>query len=115
MLIEKESSEKTTVDETGRVIVSGTHQIAAASLDRNKKLRNAFGISADYVDGSSMDPARKQRELDARAVAKQKQYAIIKDPEDDFPPVKKVRTESHYTPPPQNLMLLNESEHCPEF
>jgi serine/arginine repetitive matrix protein 2 len=88
-LIEKDSSEKPqiTLDESGRPIATGTHQIAAASMDRNKKLREAFGISADYVDGSSMDPLRKQKEIDARAAAKLK-YNIIKDPEDDLPPVK---------------------------
>lgn len=68
------------LDESGRPIASGTHEIAAANQTRNKKLREAFGISAEYVDGSSMDPARHQRELDARS----KRYALIKDPEDDL-------------------------------
>ena len=68
------------LDESGRPIASGTHEIAAANQTRNKKLRDAFGISAEYVDGSSMDPARHQRELDARS----KRYALVKDPEDDL-------------------------------
>lgn len=81
-LIEKDKLEKPQVllDESGRVIALGTHQIAAASQDRNKKLRDAFGLSDDFADGSSLDPLRKQKELERKAT--QKKYAIIKDPEE---------------------------------
>jgi serine/arginine repetitive matrix protein 2 len=39
-------------------------------------LKEAFGISEYYVDGSSLDPNRKAKEDEAKAVAMaQKKYA----------------------------------------
>ena len=34
-----------------------THQLAAANAEKNRKLKEAFGL-ADYVDGSCFDPNR---------------------------------------------------------
>jgi hypothetical protein len=43
---------------------------------KNKRLKEAFGISEYYVDGSSLDPNRKAKEDEAKAVAMaQKKYA----------------------------------------
>ena len=53
-----------------------THQIAEANQEKNKRLKEAFGISEYYVDGSSLDPNRKAKEDEAKAVAMaQKKYA----------------------------------------
>lgn len=79
----KADQPKTLLDEFGRPIVTGTHQIAAASQDRNKRLREAFGISADYVDGSSMNPAY-QAEKAAKAA---KKHTLVKDPEQEAPKI----------------------------
>ena len=55
-----------------------THQIAEANQEKNKRLKEAFGISDYYVDGSSFDPNRKAKEEEAKAVAMaQKKYAYV--------------------------------------
>ena len=55
-----------------------THQIAEANQEKNKKLKEAFGISDYYVDGSSFDPNRKAKEAEAKAKAMaQKKYAYV--------------------------------------
>ena len=52
-----------------------THQIAEATAEKNAKLREAFGLSEHYVDGSSFDPNRKAKEEAAKALAMaQKKY-----------------------------------------
>lgn len=53
-----------------------THQIAEATAEKNAKLKEAFGISEYYQDGSSFDPNRKAKEEAAKALAMaQKKYA----------------------------------------
>ena len=53
-----------------------THQVAEANQEKNSKLRDAFGLSEFYVDGSAFDPNRKAKEEAAKAaVAAQKEYA----------------------------------------
>jgi serine/arginine repetitive matrix protein 2 len=57
-------------------ILSLLDQIAEANQEKNKRLKEAFGISEYYVDGSSLDPNRKAKEDEAKAVAMaQKKYA----------------------------------------
>merc|ERR1712025_522214 len=68
MLLTKEVSKKafTEVDEFGRPVYKETHQIAEAQKEKNKKLKEAFGISQHFVEGSSFDPNRKAIEEAAR-------------------------------------------------
>lgn len=55
-----------------------THQLAEANRRKNENLRSAFGISDFYVDGSSLDPNRKHKELEAKAKATaQKKYQYV--------------------------------------
>lgn len=77
--------------------VRETHQIAEAQQEKNAKLREAFGISEYFVEGSSFDPDRKakedlkqstalQDELQAQREAeraKNKLYAILRTPSRD--------------------------------
>lgn len=75
--------------------VRETHQIAEAQQEKNSKLREAFGISDYFVDGSSFDTDRKakeelaksaalQQELDAQRAnienSKSKKYALVRSP-----------------------------------
>ena len=46
--------------------------MAAAKEKQNQKLREAFGISDNYVDGSSFDPERKAKEAEAKAMQEKK-------------------------------------------
>lgn len=46
--------------------VTETHALAAANQQKNDRLKEAFGISSDYVDGSSFHPERKEREKEKR-------------------------------------------------
>lgn len=43
-----------------------THALAAANQQKNDRLRAAFGISSDYVDGSSFHADRKEREKEKK-------------------------------------------------
>ncbi len=59
-----------------------THEIAEAQMRKNEKLRQAFGISEYFVDGSSFDPERRTKEMAAKAALEQetKKYALIPSP-----------------------------------
>lgn len=59
--------------------VRETHQIAEAQQEKNAKLREAFGISEFFVEGSSLDPERHAREAEARAAAS-KVYELVRTP-----------------------------------
>lgn len=56
-----------------------THEIAQAQQQKNAKLREAFGISDYFVEGTSFDPERKAREELARNEANQKEIQAEKD------------------------------------
>ena len=63
--------------------VKETHQIAEAQEEKNRSLRSAFGISEYFVEGSSMDPNRKNREIAAKEAAESKKktvYNIVRTP-----------------------------------
>lgn len=50
-------------------------------MRKNEKLREAFGISEYFVEGSSFDPERHNKEAAARAVIEEtKKYSIISSP-----------------------------------
>uniref|UniRef100_A0A8B9KEY5 CWF21 domain-containing protein n=1 Tax=Astyanax mexicanus TaxID=7994 RepID=A0A8B9KEY5_ASTMX len=51
---------------TEKQVVTETHALAAANQQKNDRLREAFGIGSDYVDGSSFHPDRKEREKEKR-------------------------------------------------
>lgn len=67
-----------------------THEIAQAQQQKNAKLREAFGISEYFVEGTSFDPDRKAREDLAKSDAlqkeiqadkvNQKKYALVRTP-----------------------------------
>ncbi|KAJ8250893.1 hypothetical protein GJAV_G00214470 [Gymnothorax javanicus] len=55
MLLEKQEPPPPVTD---RSMVTETHALAAANQQKNDRLREAFGIATDYVDGSSFHPER---------------------------------------------------------
>lgn len=55
--------------------VRETHHIARAQQEKNAKLREAFGISEYFVEGTSFDQDRKAKEDLAKADALQKELA----------------------------------------
>lgn len=71
-----------------------THEIAQAQQEKNAKLREAFGISEYFVEGTSFDPDRKAREDLAKSEAlqkeiqadkaNQKKYALVRTPSPDI-------------------------------
>jgi serine/arginine repetitive matrix protein 2 len=68
-------------DEFGRVAVRETHQIAEAQQEKNAKLREAFGISEYFVEGSSLDPQQHVKEAQVKAAAEQnKKYTLVCTP-----------------------------------
>lgn len=76
--------------------VRDTHQIAEAQQEKNARLRDAFGISDYFVEGSSFDPDRKAKEDVAKSAALQQELQLQKEAEKDrakkYAPV---RTPSH--------------------
>jgi serine/arginine repetitive matrix protein 2 len=56
-----------------------THEIAQAQQQKNAKLREAFGISDYFVEGTSFDPERKAREELAKSEAIQKELQAEKE------------------------------------
>uniref|UniRef100_A0AAG5D8D3 CWF21 domain-containing protein n=1 Tax=Anopheles atroparvus TaxID=41427 RepID=A0AAG5D8D3_ANOAO len=62
-------------DEYGRLLVRETHHIAQAQQEKNAKLREAFGISQYFVEGTSFDQDRKAKEDLAKSEAAQKELA----------------------------------------
>ena len=74
MLISKEGQKKrfAEVDEFGRPVLKETHQIAEAMKEKNNKLKDAFGISKHFIEGSSFDINRKEMEEAAREDEKKK-------------------------------------------
>uniref|UniRef100_A0A8D8N062 Serine/arginine repetitive matrix protein 2 n=1 Tax=Culex pipiens TaxID=7175 RepID=A0A8D8N062_CULPI len=90
-------------DEFGRLLVRETHHIAQAQQEKNAKLREAFGISEYFVEGTSFDQDRKAKEDLAKADALQKElvekeraareaekvnrkrYALVRTPSPDRP------------------------------
>lgn len=66
-------------DEFGRVAVRETHQIAEAQHEKNARLREAFGISEYFVEGSSFDADRKAKEELAKSEALQNELEAQKE------------------------------------
>merc|ERR1712060_935666 len=82
MLISKEGQKKrfAEVDEFGRPVLKETHQIAEAMKEKNNKLKDAFGISKHFVEGSSFDINRKEMEEAAREDEKIKRQEEMEEP-----------------------------------
>lgn len=53
------------IDSYGRRVASETHQIAELQQEKNARLRAAFSISDDYIDGSAV--ARNKSKTDNKA------------------------------------------------
>ena len=74
MLLSKEVSKKAfaEVDEFGRPVLKETHQIAEAQKEKNRALKEAFGISSSFIEGSSFDPNRREMEAAVREEERKK-------------------------------------------
>lgn len=54
--------------------VRETHAVAEAQAEKNARLRDAFGISPRFVEGSSLDPERRARDHAQR-------YPLVRTPD----------------------------------
>lgn len=63
--------------------VRETHQIAQAQQEKNARLREAFGISEYFVDGSSFDSERQAKEELAKSEAHRQKIREEKEKEGD--------------------------------
>jgi len=77
MLITNDAKGEKIVDQWGKVNVTETHQLAEAQKEKNARLREAFGISEYFVDGSSFDPDRQAKEEVAKSNAIQEKQAVL--------------------------------------
>lgn len=59
--------------------VRDTHHIAEAQVEKNARLREAFGISEYFVEGTSFDPERKAKEDLAKSIALQQELDAQKE------------------------------------
>lgn len=78
-----------------------THEIAEAQQRKNEKLRQAFGISEYFIEGSSFDPERHNKEAAAKAALEAtKKYVLIPSPppSDDNEEPEKVEKEAEASP-----------------
>jgi len=77
MLMERDQNAKaqnhSAVDMYGRPTVRETHAVAEAQQQKNARLKEAFGISEFFVEGSSLDPDRKNKEEAARQAHNQQE------------------------------------------
>lgn len=80
--------------------VTETHQVAEAQQEKNAKLREAFGISEYFVDGSSFDPDRSAKEQLAKQ-EKEKQLALEREKEKEKEKQEAKRYELVQTPSPE--------------
>ena len=97
LLLKNDKKAAQILEEETDEIVSETHHIAAAQLEKNARLRSAFGISDQFVDGSSFDPERRAREAAAKAEAA-KRYELVKTPsppKEDPPPTDEKSEKKH--------------------
>merc|ERR1711997_1225703 len=61
------------VDEFGRPVVKDTHQLAKAQQEKNAKLKAAFGLKDNFIDGSSFERNRlAQEKADLEIKSKEK-------------------------------------------
>lgn len=86
-----------------RCSVTETHQVAEAQQEKNAKLREAFGISKYFVDGSSFDQDRQAKEDLARAAAEQEKerQRILLEKEKEAEKARSARYELVHTPSPE--------------
>uniref|UniRef100_A0A336LTJ6 CSON004355 protein n=1 Tax=Culicoides sonorensis TaxID=179676 RepID=A0A336LTJ6_CULSO len=87
--------------------VRETHQIAQAQQEKNAKLREAFGISEYFIEGTSFDSERKAKEELAKSEAIQnalqekkdkeldKKYDLVNTPSPDKTENDEVNTKKH--------------------
>jgi len=85
MLLAKEGvTDELDKNEAAKSIPKDSHQIAEAQQAKSNQLKAALGISDFFVEGSSLDPNRKAKEENAKAVAMaQKKYMILKEEEEE--------------------------------
>lgn len=80
-----------------------THQVAEAQQEKNAKLREAFGISKYFVDGSSFDPDREAKEQLAKSAALQEKerQRILLEKEKEGEKAQGRRYDLVHTPSPE--------------
>ncbi|KAH1003282.1 hypothetical protein HUJ05_011210 [Dendroctonus ponderosae] len=89
--------------------VRETHQVAEAQQEKNARLREAFGISEYFVEGSSFDPERQAKEklaASAAAAERERQRALEK--------AEAARYQLVRTPSPEKEPLPKRPEAAPE-
>lgn len=73
MLIEKDAEkhgdEDVDTDEFGRAVYKDSHKRAQAQKEKNERLKAAFGIAPEFVEGSSFNENRQAIEEANRFVA----------------------------------------------
>ncbi|CAG9772112.1 unnamed protein product [Ceutorhynchus assimilis] len=84
MLLKSGSKPEKPVNEWGKTNVVETHQVAEAQQEKNARLREAFGISEYFMEGSSFDADRQAKEqlaADQVLAESEKQRALEREKE----------------------------------
>merc|ERR1712117_458073 len=97
MLIEKDAEkhgeEDVDTDEFGRAVYKDSHKMAQAQREKNERLKAAFGIAPEFVEGSSFNENRQAIEEANRLEreARQKKYDLIESGDEEDSKGKKKR------------------------
>ena len=78
--VEMEKKEFAEVDEFGRPVTKDSHQELAALKEKNLKLKSAFGLSDDFVDGSSF--SRNRAAIEKAEKETKKNYKMVSSDDD---------------------------------
>ncbi len=91
--VEIDKKEFAEVDEFGRPVLKDSHQELAAQKEKNARLKSAFGLGEDFVDGSSFS---RNREAIEKAEKEKKSYKMISsgDESDNEQKTKKKKKKS---------------------
>ena len=79
--VEMEKKEFAEVDEFGRPVTKDSHQELAALKEKNLKLKSAFGLGDDFVDGSSF--SRNRAAIEKAEKETKKNYKMVSSDDDD--------------------------------
>ena len=81
MGVEMEKKGFADVDDFGRPVTKDSHQELAALKEKNTRLRSAFGLDDDFVDGSSF--SRNRAEIEKATKEAKKNYKMVSSDEDE--------------------------------
>lgn len=79
LLLKNDKKAAKILEEDTDTVISETHHQAKANIEKNERLKSAFGISDNFVEGSSFDPDKRAKDAEKNA-ENEKTYAMVRTP-----------------------------------